>query len=74
MVEEIKFAFSPIGIIHTHYAEPVGVPIQGVYAEGARGTVEVYPEFSKGLKDLDGFAHIIMLFCFHRSKGFSIPR
>ncbi len=44
----MKIEFSPIGIIHSPYAEPAGVPIQGVFANGAVGTVEVFPEFRRG--------------------------
>ena len=65
----MKFDFAPIGIIHSPYAEPAGVPIQGVFAGGAEGTVELLPGFAAGLADLDGFSHIILLYCFHRSKG-----
>lgn len=68
----MKREFSPIGIIHTHYAEPVGIPIQGVFADGATGTVEVFPEFTAGLADLDGFSHIILLYCFHLSRGYAL--
>jgi len=68
----MKFEFSPIGIIHSPYAEPVGVPIQGVYAEGAIGTVAVLPELREGLTDLEGFSHIILLYCLHRSQGYSL--
>lgn len=67
----MKFDFEPIGIIHSPYAEPAGVPIQGVFADGATGTVEVFPEFVAGLADLDGFSHIILLYCFNLSKGYT---
>jgi tRNA-Thr(GGU) m(6)t(6)A37 methyltransferase TsaA len=70
--ETMKFEFSPIGIIHSPYAEPVGVPIQGVYADGAIATVEVSPELREGLSDLEGFSHIILLYCLHRSQGYSL--
>jgi tRNA-Thr(GGU) m(6)t(6)A37 methyltransferase TsaA len=36
------------------------------------GTVEVFDEFRAGLKDLDGFSHIILLYVFHRSKGYNL--
>ncbi|MBM4310957.1 MAG: tRNA (N6-threonylcarbamoyladenosine(37)-N6)-methyltransferase TrmO [Deltaproteobacteria bacterium] len=64
-----KFDFAPIGIIHSPYAEPAGVPIQGVFAGGAEGTVELLPELAAGLADLEGFSHIILLYYFHLSKG-----
>ena len=70
--EPRDITFHAIGVVHSPWNEPAGVPIQGVHAEGARGTVEVYPEFSKGLKDLDGFSHIMLLFFFDRSRGCSL--
>lgn len=68
----MNIEFSPIGIIHSGWAEPVGVPIQGVYADGATGTVEVRAEFREGLTDLEGFSHIILLYVLHRSQGYSL--
>jgi tRNA-Thr(GGU) m(6)t(6)A37 methyltransferase TsaA len=32
---------------------------------GARGTVEVFPQYTEALADLDGFSHIILLYHFH---------
>ena len=68
----MKFEFPPIGIIHSSYTEPAGVPIQGVFANGATGTVEVFPEFAEGLTDLEGFSHIMLLYCFHLVQGYSL--
>jgi tRNA-Thr(GGU) m(6)t(6)A37 methyltransferase TsaA len=42
------------------------MPIQPTGASGIQGTVEVFPEFTEGLKDLEGFSHIILLYHFHR--------
>jgi tRNA-Thr(GGU) m(6)t(6)A37 methyltransferase TsaA len=64
--------FKPIGIIHTPFATPEGMPIQPAGAAGVHGTVEVFEEYQAGLKDLDGFSHIILLYHFHRSQGFSL--
>jgi len=58
----------PIGIIHSPFKEPRGVPIQPSGAEGIEGRVEVFPEFLEGLKDLDGFSHIILIYYFHLAK------
>ena len=48
------------------------MPIQSSAAEGVAGTVELEPEFAAGLKDLDGFSHILLLYHFHLSKGHSL--
>jgi tRNA-Thr(GGU) m(6)t(6)A37 methyltransferase TsaA len=34
--------------------------------------VEIYPEFAEGLQGLEGFSHIIILYIFHQSKGYSL--
>ncbi len=65
-MNEVKY--NPIGIIHSPFKEPRGTPIQSASAKGVEGTVEVFPEYSKGLKDLEGFSHIILLCHFHLSK------
>ena len=49
-----------------------GMPIQPPGAAGVKGTVEVLEDFHSGLKDLDGFSHIILLYYFHRSYGFNL--
>jgi tRNA (Thr-GGU) A37 N-methylase len=62
--------YTPIGIIHSPHITRQGMPIQPTGAKGVKGTVEVFEDFSPGLKDLDGFSHIILLYFFHRSKGY----
>jgi tRNA-Thr(GGU) m(6)t(6)A37 methyltransferase TsaA len=63
---------NPIGIIHTPFRQLEGMPIQPAGAVGVKGTVEVFDKFQAGLKDLDGFSHIILLYFFHRSPGFEM--
>ena len=63
-----KIEIRPIGVIHTPYKEPKGMPIQGKFEKGVTGRIEVFPEYQEGLKDLEGFSHIILLYCFDRSK------
>ena len=48
------------------------MPIQPAGASGIKGTVEVFEDFHPGLKDLDGFSHIILLYHFHRSHSFNL--
>lgn len=64
--------FSPIGIIHSPFTELEGMPIQPAGAEGVQGSIEIYPEFQEGLRDLDGFSHIILLYHLHRSEGYKL--
>jgi tRNA (adenine37-N6)-methyltransferase len=67
-----EIGYSPIGIIHSPFTTLEGMPIQPVGAAGVKGWVELFPQFEEGLKDLEGFSHIILLYHFHRSKGFSL--
>ncbi len=64
--------FSPIGTIHTPFTEKAGMPIQPAGAAGIRGTVHLLEKYRAGLKDLDGFSHIVLLYVFHRSDGFRL--
>ena len=66
-MNEIKY--KPIGVIHSPFKEPKGTPIQPAGTKGTNGTVEVFPEYAEGLKDIEGFSHIILLYHFHLSKG-----
>jgi len=68
----MKIEFTPIGTIRSPFTEPEDMPIQPAGAEGVQGTVELFEEFRPGLADLDGFSHIILLYCFHRSRGFRL--
>jgi tRNA-Thr(GGU) m(6)t(6)A37 methyltransferase TsaA len=36
------------------------------------GTVEIDPKYEDGLSDLDGFSHIVLLYHFHLSSGYSL--
>ncbi len=63
-----KIKYRPIGIIHSPFKEPVGVPIQPRFAKGIRGKIKLFPEFKEGIKDLEGFSHIILIYHFHLVK------
>jgi tRNA-Thr(GGU) m(6)t(6)A37 methyltransferase TsaA len=58
----------PIGVVHSPFADAVGTPIQPVYAKGAESSVEIFPEFAEGLKDLDGFERIWLITYFHLAR------
>jgi tRNA-Thr(GGU) m(6)t(6)A37 methyltransferase TsaA len=47
------------------------MPIQPLSENSAAGRIEVFPEFADGLRDLDGFSHVLLLYHFHRSRAFS---
>jgi len=68
----MQIHLSPIGTIHTPFSSLEGMPIQPSGAEGVQGTIHLKKEFEEGLRDLDGFSHLILLYHFHRSKGYNL--
>jgi len=67
-----EIIYKPIGVIRTPFKSPVGVPIQPSAGKGIKGLVEIFPEYMEGLKDLEGFSHIILIYHFHLVKKFSL--
>jgi tRNA-Thr(GGU) m(6)t(6)A37 methyltransferase TsaA len=51
----------PIGIIHSPYLERQDAPRQGRFSDQEM-TLEIYPEFSLALKDIDKVSHIFVLY------------
>jgi tRNA-Thr(GGU) m(6)t(6)A37 methyltransferase TsaA len=64
--------FKRIGIIHSPYKTLEGTPIQPIGGSEVHGTITLAPEYMDGLKDLDGFSHIILLYHFHKAKKYSL--
>lgn len=61
----------PIGIIHSPYKHRRQAPYQGNRGEEV-SQIEVFKEFEEGLKDIEGFSHIIVIYWFHKSQGYSL--
>lgn len=62
-----QLTIETIGSIETPFEEPSGTPIQPSRAQGARGTVHIDPRFHDGLKDLEGFERVWLIYWFHRA-------
>ncbi len=69
-MEEIKI--NPIGVIHTPFKEIANMPIQPLAAQGIKGVIELNEEYLAGLKDLDGFSHITLIYHFHKIDGYKL--
>jgi len=63
----MSVTLTPIGVIRTPHRRLEGMPIQPAGARGVRGTIELRDEFAPGLKDLDGFSHVILIYHLHRA-------
>jgi tRNA-Thr(GGU) m(6)t(6)A37 methyltransferase TsaA len=66
------FTPHPIGFIRSPYKETSAIP-KGLGAKhDAEGVLEFLPEFEAGLKDVEGFSHLFVLWVFDRSEGFDL--
>lgn len=65
---------NPIGIIRTPFKAKEECPIQSVFAKNATGQVAIFPEFMPGLKDIDMFSHIYLLYTFDRAGKIALQR
>jgi len=61
----------PIGVIHTPFKCKKDTPIQP-YKSDKIGKVEVFKKYQQGLEGIEGFSHIILIYKFHKSKGYSL--
>jgi len=67
-MKKTAIMFRPIGIIHSEHLSAEQTPIQPAYAKDCRGWVEVFPEFMAGLRDLEGFSHLYLIYYFHKAS------
>ena len=66
------FVPEPIGYVRSPYSSTKEIP-KGLGAKHeAEGSLEIRPEFEPGLADVEGFSHLIVLWEFDRSEGFSL--
>ena len=63
-----------IGILHTPHQSKPDCPIQPAYAAGASGRVELFEQYAEGLKDIEGFSHLYLLYLFDRADAIRLVR
>ena len=61
----------PIGIIHTPFKCKKDAPIQP-FKSNAIGRVEVFKKYEEGLDDTERFSHLVLIYKFHKSKGYRL--
>ena len=66
------FTPQPIGFIRSPYRETASIPKGLGVKHEAEGVLEILPEFEDGLKDVEGFSHLFVLWVFDRSEGFAL--
>lgn len=65
-MSELTFSYRPIGVIRSEHVEAENTPIQPVYARDCFGRAEIFPEFAEGMRGIEGFSHLYLIFHFHR--------
>ncbi len=68
----MKIEYEPIGFVRSPYKDLKEIPRQPYFAKGKTGQVEIFPEYESGLRDLDGFSHIILVCHFHMSSEYRL--
>lgn len=66
-MSERAMVYHAIGVIRSGHRLPEKTPIQPAYAGGCHGRAEIFPEYAEGLRDLDGFSHLYLMYHFHRA-------
>lgn len=61
---KVKF----IGVVHSAYKKKADPPPQG----GGISEIEVFEDYGKGMKDIEGFSHLHVFYWLHESKGYSL--
>ncbi|MBI4647213.1 MAG: SAM-dependent methyltransferase [Bacteroidia bacterium] len=67
---EKQICYKAIGIIFTPFITPENIPVQNIGANRIKATIKIFDEFDSGLKDLEGFSHIILLYHLHLVEHF----
>ncbi len=72
----MNITFKAIGIVHSPLKKLEDIqPKKYADAQGfdsVQGELEIFKEYEDGLKDTEGFSHLIVLFSFHKSEGFRL--
>ncbi|MEJ2155708.1 MAG: tRNA (N6-threonylcarbamoyladenosine(37)-N6)-methyltransferase TrmO [Desulfobacteraceae bacterium] len=67
-----QIVYQSIGTIRTPFKELSGMPIQPRGDQSAKGELVVDPAYEPGLRDIEGFSHLILIYHFHKSRGFEL--
>lgn len=65
-------SFVPIGIIQTPFTDIAGMPIQPTGARGVRGSVRIFSKYTEGLRDIEDFSHLFLIYAFHHCTSYQL--
>jgi len=66
---QISVDLKIIGVIHSPYKKTSDATFQG---NDKISKIEISKEYEDGLKDIEGFTHLHVIYWLHKSKGFSL--
>jgi tRNA-Thr(GGU) m(6)t(6)A37 methyltransferase TsaA len=69
--KNMNISLISIGIIHSPFSDPAQAPIQASRST-ATGRVEVFPQFAEGLRDLDEFSYIFLIYMIDCPQGYAL--
>jgi tRNA (adenine37-N6)-methyltransferase len=60
---------NPIGFVRCGYSDTSQIPKGCGAKHDAEGILEVLPQYEQGLKDIEGFSHLYVIWAFDRADG-----
>lgn len=66
------WSMQPIGYVRSPYRDTHEIPKGLGVKHEAEGVLEIGAEFEPGLKDIEGFSHLFVIWAFDRSQGFNL--
>jgi len=64
----MEIIYQPIGYLFTPFEVPEAMPIQPCSRIAGAGHAEIAEQFIAGLKDLETFSHVILIYHFHKKN------
>ncbi len=68
----MTISMQPIGYVRSPYRDTHEIPKGLGATHRAEGVLELKEEFEPGLKDIEGFSHLFIIWAFDRSEGFTL--
>ena len=68
----MAFTMHPIGSVRSPYTETSQIPKGPGAKHDAEGFLELLSEYEPGLKDVEGFSHLFVLWVFDRATGYDL--
>jgi tRNA-Thr(GGU) m(6)t(6)A37 methyltransferase TsaA len=66
------YTVEPIGYVRSPYTDTKNVPKGPDARHEAEGTLEILPAFEGGLRDIEGFSHLYVIWLFHQVEGYDL--